>query len=119
LLYIHIATLIPTDIPKDDPKAKQAALDSFDKHYALMVNYVDPNLMNDVFLKQRVFLEDAPPISGLAKGCYDLRAQMDYMLSIIRGHIGAKNAEVFYNLIYSFQTVPEYNILARHLEGWL
>ena len=113
--YIH-GYLILTDIPKGLPEAQKAALKTFDKYCAVMQNYVDPKLMNPLFVKQGVFSDGVSPITGPAKEL-QLRVQMKYMLGNIRKHIGAKNAEVFYGLIYAFQTVSEYHILANHLEG--
>ena len=110
--------LIPTDIPKNMPEAKKAALETFDRYCAIMQNYVDPRVMNDLFEKHKVFSDGVSPITGLAKELH-LRVQMNYMLDNIRKHIGATNAEIFYNLVCSFQAVPEYKILAIHLEGQL
>ena len=109
---------IPIDIPKNMPEAKKAALETFDRYCAIMQNYVDPKVMNDLFEKHQVFSDGKSPITGLAKELH-LRVQMNYMLDNIRKHIGAKNAEVFYGLVCSFQTVEDYNILAVHLEGQL
>ena len=113
--YIH-GCLILADIPKNMPDAKKAALKTFDKYCAVMQNYVDPKVMNRLFVKQGVFSGGESPITGHAEEL-QLRIQMNYMLDNIRKHIGAKNAEVFYGLIYAFQTVPEYHIFANHLEG--
>lgn len=107
-----------TDIPKNMPEAKKAALETFDRYCALMQNYVDPKIMNDVFVKYKVFSHGESPITGPAEGLH-LRVQMNYMLDNIRKHIAITNAEVFYGLICSFQTVPVYNLLAVHLEGQL
>ena len=117
LVYVY-TYLIPTDIPKNLPKAMKAALETFDRFCAIMQNYVDPNVMNDLFEKYQVFSDGKSPISGPAKELH-LRVQMNYMLDNIRKHIGAKNAEVFFGLVCSFQTVSDYNILAVHLEGQL
>ena len=104
------------DIPKGLPEAQAAALKTFDKYYTVMQNYIDPKVMNPLFVKQGVFSDVVSPITGPAKEL-QLRVQMTYMLGNIRKHIGAKNAEVFYGLIYAFQTVSDYHILANHLEG--
>lgn len=98
------------------PEAKKAALKTFDRYSALMQRYVDPRVMNDLFVKHKVFSDGVSPITGPSKDL-PLHVQMDYMLNNIRKHMGINNAEVFYGLLYSFQTVPEYNILAIHLEG--
>lgn len=117
ITYICIC-LITTDIPKNLAKAKSAALETFDRYCAVMQNYVDPKVMNDLFEKHNVFSEGKSPITGPAKELH-LRVQMNYMLDNIRKHIGAKNAEVFFDLVCCFQTVSDYNILAIHLEGQL
>lgn len=83
-----------------------------------MQNCVDPNVINEVFVKHGVFSEKESPITGPAKGIDMRMMQMDYMLDNIRRHIGV-NSEVLCGLIYSFQAVPDYNKLAIHLEGQL
>ena len=113
---MNLSIFISTDIPKNLPEAKTAALATFDKYCALMQNCVDPKVMNPLFVQHKVFSTDESPITGSSEEL-PLHVQMEYMLNNIRGHIGAKNAEVFFGLLYSFQTVTEYNILAIHLEG--
>ena len=110
--YIH-GYLTLTDIPKGLPVAQKAALKTFNKYCAVIQNYVDPKVMNPLFVKQGVLLGGVFPITGPAEEL-QLRVQMKYMLGNIRKHIGAKNAEVFYGLIYAFQTVSDYH---NHLEG--
>lgn len=103
------------------PEAQTSALETFDKFCQILQNCVDPKVMIKLFEKQGVFSEGKSPISGPAAEHDHLQSQMQVMLNNIRRHIGVKNAEVFYGLIYAFQTAPvwEYNLLANHLEGQL
>ena len=116
IMHVTLMYEILADIPKNMPEAKKAALETFDKFCMIMQNYIDPMVMNGLFENHKVFSGEKSPINDLATGLH-LRVQMSYMLDNIRKHIGIKNAEVFYDLVCSFQAVPDYKILAIHLEG--
>ena len=116
IMFVILMYVILPDIPKSMAEATKAALDTFDKFFVIMQNYIDPMVMNELFKNHKVFLGGESPINDLATGLH-LRVQMSYMLDNIRKHIGIKNAEVFHDLVCSFQAVPDYKILAIHLEG--
>ena len=77
-----------------------------------MQNYVDPKVMSKLFLKHGLITK-----GQLLGEEVLLQVQMNYMLGDIRKNIGLKNVEVFHSLLDCFKTVPEYNTLAKHLEG--
>ena len=90
----------------------EAALKSFNRYNDIMQNYVDPKVMSELFLEHGLITKEQLPGGEVL-----LQAQMNYMLGNIRKNIGLKNVKVFHSLLNCFKAVPEYNSLARHLEG--
>ena len=105
--------LILAGVPEDTTEV-DAALKSFDKYNYIMQNYVDPKVMGKLFLKHGLITKGQLPGEEVL-----LQVQMNFMLGSIRNNIGLKNVEVFHSLLDCFKTVPEYNTLAKHLEGQL
>ena len=90
----------------------EAALKAFDRYSEIMQNFVDPKVMIKLFLEHELITKGQ--VSG---GPVLLKAQMNFMLGIIRDKITVNNVEVFHKLLDCFKTVPDYATLGKRLEG--
>ena len=77
-----------------------------------MQNFVDPKVMIKLLLEHGLITKDQVP-----GGPVILKAQMNFILGVIREKITVNNVEVFHKLLDCFKTVPDYTTLAKHLEG--
>ena len=109
--YVFILCIKLIFVAASNPQV-EAALKAFDRYSEIMQNFVDPKVLIKLLLEHELITKDQVP-----GGPVILKAQMNFMLGIIRDKITVNNVEVFHKLLDCFKTVPDYATLARHLEG--